>query len=122
MLDHDNRGLARDRGDQRLHRGAFGIGQAGERLVEQQHLWLLRQRHRELDAALFAIGDVGHRMVCKMQQADAVQRASRLGRKLVVSGQRPPHLPARPPQTEQSEADIVLQRIVGEQRNDLVGA
>jgi hypothetical protein len=37
-------------------------------------------------------------------------------------GQWPPHLPARRPQAEQAERDIVLERVVGEQRNDLVGS
>src|SRR6185503_279596 len=66
VLDHHHRGVARNRGDQLLDRGALFAREAGERLVEQQHARLLRERHGDLDPALLAVGQLGYRPLREM--------------------------------------------------------
>ena len=61
-------------------------------------------------------------MVGEMQKPDRIEGAAGFGREIAVGRQRPPHLPARGPQAEQAERDVVLERIAGEQRDDLVGS
>ena len=37
---------------------ALGLGEAGSRLVKQQHTWLQRQHHRQLQRAFHAVGQM----------------------------------------------------------------
>src|SRR5664279_2822235 len=60
-------------------------------------------------------------MCCQMQKSDRIEDPTGLGCEVAVKWQRPPHLPARRPQTEQAERDIVFERIARKQRNDLIG-
>ena len=59
-----------------LHVAALVDRETGERLVEQQHLWVLRQRHGDLDARAFAVGGLRQRAVGDVIEADA-RRARR---------------------------------------------
>src|SRR6185503_7472221 len=70
VLDHHHGHVARDRRDQRLDRDPLFPRQPGERLVEEQHLGRLRQRHRDLHAAFVAVGDLRHRPFRQRFQAD----------------------------------------------------
>ena len=51
--------------------------QACERLVEQQQLRFLRERHSDLDAPLFAVRDHGERFRREMRETDALQYRAR---------------------------------------------
>ncbi len=57
-----------------------------------------------------------------MIEPDQLQHTFRFRGEIAIGRQRPPHLPARGPQAEQPQRNVVFQRIVGEQRDDLVGA
>ena len=60
-----------------LHVAPLVDREAGERLVEQQHLRVLRQRHGDLDAAALAIGGLRQRPLGDVAEADARQRRAR---------------------------------------------
>ena len=59
-----------------LHVAALVDRKPGERLVEQQHLRILRQRHGDLDAAALAIGGLRQRPLGDVAEADAVERVA----------------------------------------------
>ena len=92
VLDHHDGDVARDRGEQALHVTPLVDRQAGERLVEQQHLRVLRQRHGDLDAAALAVGGLRERPSGDMQQPDPRER-------------RPARLDQRRLSVETAEAD-----------------
>src|SRR5579884_1805006 len=77
VLDHDDRDLARDLPEQVLDIAPLLDRQAGERLVEQQYLRALRQRHRDFDAAPLAIGGLRQRALREMAEPDPRQRGMR---------------------------------------------
>src|SRR6185503_20341635 len=108
-----------DPGDELLHRAALFARQAGERLVEEQHARLLRERHGDLEAALLAVRHFRHRPLREMLEADKGQHASRF---LVESRFRRKNLPALLRQAEERERDVVLESVLREERDDLVGA
>ena len=113
-----SRGIA---GDQRLHRRALLARQPGERLVEQQHARLLRQRHGDLHAALLAVGHLGDRPLRQVLQPDALQ-APPSPRRRTGSAKRAERVPAQRAQAEERQRDVVLERVLREERDDLVGA
>src|ERR1700737_291948 len=57
-----------------------------------------------------------------MQKSHGIGNPGPPGCDIAVERQRPPHLPARGPQTEQAEPDVVLERVAGKQRYDLICA
>ena len=66
-----------DAGQLALHGGA-GLGvQRGERLVHQQHLRLVGQHARDLDALLHAAGQLGRILVLLAAQPDELEIAPR---------------------------------------------
>ena len=69
--------VARDGEQQLLHVAPLVDGEAGERLVEQQHLRVLRQRHGNLHAAALAVGGLRQRPLGYMVEADTGQRGAR---------------------------------------------
>ena len=72
------------------HGLALALREAGERLVEQQHLGLLRQRHRELQPPPLAIGGFGDDAFGAVAEPDLRQRLARLRRRGAVAGQHAP--------------------------------
>ena len=74
--------------EQFAHVAALVDGQAGERLVEQQHARALRQRHGDLDAALFAVGGFGQRPFGHMLETDTRQRCARLRDQMPAGDER----------------------------------
>ena len=78
VLDHHHGRLARDARRSALDGDPLFARQPGERLVEQQHPRLLRQRHRDLDPALVAVGHLGQRPLRQCIQADPLQYRPRL--------------------------------------------
>ena len=74
VLDHHDGDVARDGVEQRAHGLALGLGEPGERLVEQQQLRLLRQRHGELEPAALAVGGLDHDALGAVAEPDALER------------------------------------------------
>ncbi len=66
-----SRGMARS---SLLHVAALVDREAGVRLVEQQHLRVLRQRHGDLDPPPLAVGGLRQRPVGDVPQADPLER------------------------------------------------
>ena len=96
--------------------------EAGERLVEQQHARLLRERHRDLDAPLLAVGHLGDRPLRRCARG---RRAARTRARLVVEllrAARRTRSSARCDSPSSDERDVVLERVLREERDDLVGA
>ena len=76
VRDHQHRGagLADDAHQLVLQRGARERVERAERLVEQQHLGLDRERARDADALLHAAGDLVRIPVLGVRQPDEIQR------------------------------------------------
>ena len=109
--------------EQRAHGLPLALREAGQRLVEQQHLGLLRQRHREFEPPPLAVGGLGDDALGAVAKPDLRQRLARLRRR----GARWPvstvqRIPAQLVEAEQREHDVVDERLAREQRQDLVGA
>src|SRR6266545_2792942 len=122
VLDHDHGHFPRDARDQLLHRGALLARQPRERLVEEQHPGLLRQRHRDFEPALLPVGNSPDRTLREMLQTHPFQDAPRLLVQSGIAGERPEDVPARLRQSEQGQHQVVLERVLGKKRDDLVGA
>src|SRR5260221_9747916 len=120
VLDHHHCGLARHAVDQALHLRALLARQAGERLVEQQHARLLRERHGDLDAALFTVCHLRYGPPRYAFQPDAGQHLARFLVKMGRKAAEGVPLWSRKPQKRQR--DVVLERVLREERDDLVGA
>ena len=121
VLDHHDGDVARNAFEQRADRLALRLRQPGKRLVEQQDLRLLRERHRELEPAPFAIGRLAHHPIAERAEPDAVERL--IGRfvERAPLRQHRPRIPAGRRETEQRQHDVVHQRVARKQREDLVG-
>ena len=114
-----SRGIA---GKQAQHVAPLVDRQAGERLVEQQHLRVLRQRHGDLDAAALAVGGVRERPIGQMVQPDPRERRPAwLDQRRPVgrNGGRDSSAAARGRAATASRCATTFRR---EQRDDLVGA
>ena len=57
-----------------MMRAALAGRHAGRRLVEQQHLGLEPERHRDLDQALAAIGQLAHRAQRLVGEAEPLEQ------------------------------------------------
>ena len=88
------------------HVAALVDRKPGERLVEQQHLWILRQCHGDLDPALFAVGGFGQRPVGDVIETDALERGARLLDQVLLAMQRRARVPAQRRQPEQRQRRI----------------
>src|SRR5258708_16023894 len=120
VLDHHHCGLAWHAVDQALHLRALLARQAGERLVEQQHARLLRERHGDLDAALFTVCHLRYGPPRYAFQPDAGQHLARF---LVKMGRKAAEgVPPCARKPEKRKRDVVLERVLREERDDLVGA
>src|ERR1700732_1457994 len=70
VLDHHHGHIPRNPDNQRFHSDAFLERESGKRLIEQQQLGLLGERHRDLDAALFSVGHFADRARGALVEAD----------------------------------------------------
>ena len=122
VLDHHDGHVARDRGEQRADGLALGLGQSGERLVEQQHFRLLRQRHGEFEPSPLAIGGLDHDPLGTVAEPDALQRLARVLVEITVGGQDRPRVPAPPVEPEQRQHHVVNEPLARKQRENLIGA
>ena len=123
VLDHDDRDVARNGEQQLLHVSPLVDRQAGERLVEQQHLRLLRQRHGDLDAAgarhRMSAHSGGSAMWPRPTRSSASWACSTKSALPVEIDQR---IPARRRKAEQRQRDVVDDGVARKQRDDLIGA
>ena len=94
----------------------------GEGLVEQQQPRALRQRHGDLDAPPLAIGGLSQRTGAQMREADLRKTGARRLDQGAVAVEACPRIPAPRRQPHQREHDIVQQRVLGKERDDLIGA
>src|SRR5262245_61554153 len=122
VLDHDDRDVARDARHEAQDVAALGDGQAGEGLVEQQEPRSLGERHRDLDAPALAVGGLGEGPIGEMTEADRGERLAPAGDQRVLAPELDERIPAEPRQTEEGQGDVPEERLVREQRDDLVRA
>ena len=77
---------------------AFVDREPGERLVEQKDFWVLRQRHRNLNAATLAIRRLPQRSIGDISQTDALKCCLRMADPTApIIGQAIPRCKARLP-------------------------
>src|SRR5450756_821264 len=122
VLDHHDGDVARYCQQTLLYIAPLIDGQAGERLIEQQHFGVLRERHGDLDAAAFAVGGLRERTSGDMVEADTDERRVRVLDEIVLLVEIDQRVPSQGRQAEQRERDVAQDRIERKQRDDLVGA
>src|SRR6266576_1618175 len=120
VLDHYHGHIARNRGNQCFYRDALLERKSGKRLVEQQQLRLLRERHGDLDAALFAISDFADCSRGASLETDQCKHAARLFAQTGLKSERLESIPTRARHSEQRQHDIVFERVVRKERDDLI--
>src|SRR5438876_3537713 len=94
VLDHDHGHIPWNPGDQRFHRDALLERESGKRLIEQQQLGFLRERHRDLDASLFSVGHFADRSRGALIEADQSEHPARLFDETGFKGKRVERVPA----------------------------
>ena len=82
MLDDQDRDRRRQTIERLDQDARLAARNAGRRLVEQQHLRLERQRQRDLDEPLLAVGEQRHPLVRDARQMKLDQKLLRLGEDL----------------------------------------
>ena len=70
VLDHHDGDVARDLGKQLAHLTALFLAEARERFIEQEHLRLLRQRHRHFEPTPLAVRRFTHGTVRACAEAN----------------------------------------------------
>src|SRR5215467_11439534 len=122
VLDHDDRYVARDRGEQLPHIAALVYRKTCKRLIQKQNLRVLRHRHGDLDPSPLTIGCLGQRPIGGVVEPDKGQGLLGARRKMALALEADYRIPAQSRQAEQRQLDIAQNRIAREQRDDLVGA
>jgi len=109
VLDHDHGAVAVDLLEQLGGLRGLDVGHAGDGLIDQQQLRLLRQQHADLEPLLLPMRERAGDAVADARQADDLEDAvdaARLLRRLV-----PEQRLARAPIGLERQADIVLDRV-----------
>ena len=96
--------------------------EAGERLVQQQQARRLRERQRDLEAAPVAVRDFRHAAPRLALEPHPREDAARRVEERRLARERPERVPAGARKAQQREHHVVLERVVREERDDLVGA
>src|SRR5262245_1032904 len=122
VLDHHDRHVARDRLQQLPYIVALVDREARERLVEQQDLGVLRQRHGDLHPPLLAVGGLRQRPIGDVLEADAPTRVTPARDESGLMVEAAERVPAQRRQAEQSERDVPQDGVLWKQRDDLIGA
>jgi hypothetical protein len=122
VLDHHDGDVGRDRRQQLLHIAPLVDREPGKGLVEQQDSRALRERHRDLDAAPFAIGGLAERPVGEIAEPDPVERRAGARGQRLLPVEPDKRVPAQRRPAEQRQRDIAQQSLAREQGDDLIGA
>src|SRR4029078_11882581 len=101
---------------------AFVDREPGERLVEQKEFLVLRQRHRNLNAATLAIRRLPQRSIGDISQTDALKCCLRMLDEMSLALEVDQRVPARRRQAQQRLRHVVNDGVAPEQRDDLIGA
>ena len=97
VLDHDDGDVARNGRQELAHIAPLVDRQAGERLVEQQHFGILRQRHGDLDTPPFAVGGLRQRPPGDVVETDAGERGMRaVSHQIRLTVEPDERIPAQP--------------------------
>src|SRR5262245_4318193 len=109
VLDHDDGALAIDLFEELRSLPRLGIGHAGNRLIDEEQLGLLRQQHADLEPLLLAMGKRASDAVAHRRQADDLEDP--VDPMLLFLGLSPEQRLAGPPVALERKADIVLDRV-----------
>ena len=96
VLDEKHGDVLRQAGDGREQLGALLARHAGGRLVEQQHLRLRRQRQRDLEQPLLAVGQLARQAVAVGRQRQRLQDGVGLLHRVGVGRERLPPVARHP--------------------------
>jgi len=121
VLDDDEAHVGGQRGEQSDQLAPLGRGEPGRRLVEQNEAGSPRQGHADLELALLAVRQRGHRLVGQRLEPDAMEQL--LGgqpRGVRAARTQEAVAPTRHPAHRQEQ--IVPHREIAEQERGLVGA
>src|SRR6476469_10360752 len=99
----------------------FFLAEARERLVEQQYLWLLRQRHRHFEPASLAVRGFRDGALGAGAKADQRERLACRIIEMALPGEKRPNVPAHLAEAEQRQHDVVAEGFLGKQRKNLIG-
>ncbi len=122
MLDHQDRAPGADAADQFDHAIDVGMGHAGGRLVEQQHLRVERERGRDLQGALLAVGELAGSGFDEARQPDVVEQRMRAVVQVAQRLVRPPEIERVAARALQREPDVLQRGELGKHRRDLEAA
>ncbi len=75
VLDHDQRVLAFEAVDDLRGFVGFSLGHAGGRLVEQNHLWILRDQEAQFEPLGLTVAEIGGQPIGLRSQADQFKHA-----------------------------------------------
>src|SRR5262249_46351892 len=93
-----------------------------KRLVEQQHLRILRQRHGNLHTPPLPIRRLGQWPVCDIAESDALQRRLGMLYEVALTLEIDQRVPAGRRKSKQRQSYVVQDGIACKQRDDLVRA
>ncbi len=90
---------------------ALVVGQAGERLVQQQHLRLLGERHGQLETPPLAIGRFRHKAVPAIGEAHLAEGFGRQIEQIGATGQQCAKKSQRSARNPSSERTTLCRRV-----------
>ena len=92
VLDEQQRQIVGQAGHRLEDVAAFFLRHAGGRLVEQQHFRLGRERQRDFQQPLAAVGQFARRLIAAVAEPQLAQDVVRLVDRLAVRGELLPEL------------------------------
>jgi hypothetical protein len=101
VLDHHDRYVARDSGDEGQHVAALLERQAGEGLVEQQDAWVLGEGHGDLRAAALAVRRLGKGALGEVAEPDPREHLAGTGHQCRLPVESHERVPAERSEPEQ---------------------
>ena len=113
---------ARQRRDGRQNLVTLVLGDAGRRLVEQQHARAAGDGERDLEQPLLAVGQIAGALVHHVGEMEALEHLDDLLDHRGAAADHPPPLRAQPHALRDREPDRLERREVEEQLVDLEGA
>ena len=92
VLDEEDRHVVGQGADRLEDLLPLAFGDAGDRLVEQQHARRAGERHRDLEQPPLAVGERVHRLVHHVGEAEPLEQRLALGRDRGVAAEPAPPL------------------------------